>query len=102
MQLENDNTQSEDCESPELFNTQISSLHLADDLAILSVTKNWLQEKLDVSEKYSRQWGLNINLKKTKVIIFNNQENTIKMVKFYYRGKEIKIASQYTYLRFRF
>ena len=55
MQLEKHNTQSEESESPELFNTQISSLLFADDLAIFSLTKNGLQEKLDISEKYRRQ-----------------------------------------------
>ena len=81
MQLEKHNTQSEESESPELFNTQISSLLFADDLAIFSLTKNGLQEKLDILEKYCRQWDLNLNLKKTKVIIFNKQGNTIKKKK---------------------
>ena len=80
--LEKHSTQSEESESPELFNTQISSLHFADDLAIFSLTKNWLQEKLDFLEKYCRQWDLSLNLKKTKAIIFNKQGNTIKKFKF--------------------
>ena len=46
MQLEKHNTQSEESESPELFNTQINSLLFADDLAIFSLTKNGLREKL--------------------------------------------------------
>ena len=71
MQLEKHNTQSEESESPELFNTQISSLLFADDLAIFSLTKNGLQEKLDILEKYCRQWDLNLNSKKKKFIIFN-------------------------------
>ena len=80
--LEKHSTQTEESESPELFNTQISSLHFADDLAIFSLTKNWLQEKLDFLEKYCRQWDLSLNLKKTKAIIFNKQGNTIKKFKF--------------------
>ena len=46
IQLEEHNTQSEESESPELFNAQINSLLFADDLAIFSLTKNRLQEKL--------------------------------------------------------
>ena len=84
MLLEKHSTQSEESESPKLFNTQISSLLFADDLAIFSLTKNRLQEKL---EKHCRQWDLSYNLKKTKVIIFNKQGNTIKKLKFYYKGK---------------
>ena len=41
-------------------------------------------------------------MKKTKVIIFNKQGNTIKKFKFYYKGKEIESASKYTYLGFTF
>ena len=95
-------TQSEESESPELFNTEISSLLFADDLAVFSLTKNGLQEKLDFLEKYHRQWDLSLNLKKTKVIILNKQGNTIKKIKFYYKVKEIESASQYTYLCFTF
>ena len=76
MLLEKHRTQSEESESLELFNTQISSLLFADDLKIFSLTKGGLQEKLDLLEKYCRQSHLSLNLKKTKVIIFNNQGNT--------------------------
>ena len=55
MQLEKHNTQSEESVSPELFNTQISSLLFADDFAVFSLTDNRLQEKLDILEKYCRQ-----------------------------------------------
>ena len=55
MQLEKHNAQSEETESPELFNTHVSFLLFADDLAIFSLVKNGLQEKLDILEKYCRQ-----------------------------------------------
>ena len=48
MLLEKHNTQSEESESPELFNTQICFLLFADDLVIFSLAKNGLQEKLDL------------------------------------------------------
>ena len=78
MLLEKHNTQSEKGESLELFKTQIISSLFRNDLAIFSLTKNVLQEKLDTSEKYCKQCDLNLNLNKTKVIIFNKQENTVK------------------------
>ena len=46
--------------------------------------------------------GLKLNIKKTKIIIFNKQGANIKKFKFYYRDKEIEIAKQYTYLGFTF
>ena len=58
MKLEKHNTQSEESKSPELFNTEISSLLFADHLVIFSLTKNGLQEKLDTLGKHCRQWDL--------------------------------------------
>ena len=80
MLLEKHSTQSEESEYPELFNTQISSLLFAGDLVIPSFTKNGLQEKLDILEKYCRQRDLSLNLKKTQVIICNKEGNTIKKI----------------------
>ena len=51
--LEKNNTQSEESESPELSNKQISSLLFADDLAIFSLTKNGLKEKPDFLEIFA-------------------------------------------------
>ena len=72
MLLGRSDTLSKESEYPELFNTQISPLLVADDLAIFSLTKNGYK-KLDFLEKYYGQWDLNLNLKKTKVIIFSKQ-----------------------------
>ena len=43
-----------------------------------------------------------MNIKKTKIIIFNKHRANIKKFKFYYRDNEIEIAKQYTYLGFTF
>ena len=102
MVLGNENTQLEENESPDLFQTRISALLFADDLAMFSLTQNGLQEKLNTLEKYCRQWDLDLNLKKTKVMIFNKQGSVIRKFKFYYRRKEIDITNQYTYLGFTF
>ena len=50
--LEKHSTQSEEKEYSELFNTQISSLLFADDLAVFSLTKNGLQYKVGFLKKY--------------------------------------------------
>ena len=43
-----------------------------------------------------------MNIKKTKIIIFNKQGANIKKFKFFYRGREIETAKRYTYLGFIF
>ena len=70
-------------------------------MGIFSLIKDGSQEKLDFLEKILKT-DLSLNLKKTKVIIFDKQGNTIKKCKFYYSGKVIEIASQYNYLGFTF
>ena len=91
--LEKANTQSEESLSPELFNTQISSLLFANELAMFSVAKNRLQKKTRFLEKYCRQWDLNLNLKKTKIIIFNKQGNTIKYLSFIIGENELELQA---------
>ena len=60
---------------------------------MFSLTKNGLQEKLDSLEKYCIKWDLSLNLKKTKVIIFNKQGNTIKNVSFIIGEKKLKLQA---------
>ena len=53
-------------------------------------------------EQYSNDWGLELNLSKTKIMIFNKQGATIRKFNLYFQGQEIKIVKQYTYLGFTF
>ena len=87
---------------PKLEDTNISSLLFANDLAIFSLSQKELQSKINILEEYSYNWGLELNIKKPKIIIFNKQGANIKKFKFYCRDKEIEIAKQYTYLGFIF
>ena len=89
-------------EIPELDKTKINSLLFADDLTILSLSKEDLQNRINILEEYCVKWGLDLNLSKTKVLIFNKQGDTIRKDKFFYNKKEIDITEQYTYLGFIF
>ena len=79
-------------EKPKLEDTNISSLLFADDLAIFSLSQKELQNKINILEEYCYNWGLELNMKKTKIIIFNKQGANIKKFKFYYRDNEIEMA----------
>ena len=72
MLLDRSDTLSKESEYPELFNTQISPLLVADVWQYFPSLKMGYK-KLDFLEKYYGQWDLNLNLKKTKVIIFSKQ-----------------------------
>ena len=53
-------------------------------------------------EQYGNDWGLELNLSKTKIMIFNKQGATIRKFNLYFQGQEIKVVKQYTYLGFTF
>ena len=87
---------------PYLDDTKIKNLLFADDLAILPLSKEDLQKRISILQQYSNEWGLESNLSKTKIMIFNKQGATIRKFKFYFQGQEIEIVKQYTYLGFTF
>lgn len=56
----------------------INALMYADDLILLSDTPEGLQKQIDKLSNYCDQWKLNINLKKTKIMVFNRGNKLIK------------------------
>ena len=64
--------------TPMLANTPLNALFFADDLASFSLSKERLEDKLNLLEKYCRDWGLEANSKRTKIIIFYKQVTLIK------------------------
>lgn len=83
-------------------NTEMNMLSFADDLVVLSETKEGLQKCLDKLENYCYKWGLTLNTKKTKCMIFSQKQgkNTDTTV-FTYKGNILDIVSEYTYLGFK-
>ena len=59
------------CDPVKLRNKLIHCLMYADDLLILSETKNGLTESLERLGNYAKNWKLKINAKKTNIIVFN-------------------------------
>ena len=61
-----------DSETPKLQEIFVPCLFWADDLVLLSRTKDWLQKQLDIQAKYSSDWKLKVNIDKTKSLILTN------------------------------
>ena len=78
--------------------TAISSLLYADDLIILSRSKSGLQNCLDMLHTWSKKWLLEVNLKKTKVMILQKHKSKQKNINFYIGKNPISITDEYTYL----
>ena len=80
-------------------NQNISSLSFADDLVILSETEAGLKNSLKCLENYCNEWGLKVNAKKTKVMIFNKSfTKKIKSLNFSMDGAKIETTNSYCYL----
>ena len=69
----------------------------ADDLLILSETKDGLTECLQRLNRYSHKWKMSISTKKTKIMIFNKSDRMIRL-KIRIGELTIESCSQYTYL----
>ena len=82
--------------------TPINCLIYADDLVIMSTSAEGLQECLNKLATYCNKWKLQVNLKKTKIFLFNRQGSLIKKHNFHFMSNNIEVTKQYKYLDFIF
>lgn len=75
----------------------IQCLLYADDIVLLSTTKEGLQKCLNNLENYCNRWKLQINFSKTKVIIFNRTGRLLRD-HFVVGGNPIECVKTYKYL----
>ena len=79
----------------------VHCLLYADDVILLSSTSQGLQNKLNKLNVYCNDWCLNINVIKTKVLVFNRAGRHFKQ-KFLFNGNAIECVSQHKYLGIQF
>ena len=87
------------CDPVHLYDTKISCLLYVDDLILLSKSPNGLQFCLSKVEIYCNKWNLEVNVSKTKVMVFNKSGRILTKYNFHFRTTyvEAKICS-YVYL----
>ena len=54
-------------------NFEISLLLVVDDFVILALSKQGLQDKIDLLEKYCKDWRVKFYLKESKILIFSKE-----------------------------
>ena len=79
----------------------IHCLIYADDIVLLSSSSHGLQQKLDILDRFCKQWCLTVNLSKTKVLIFNKAGRHLKY-NFKYNGKIVECVTKCKYLGITF
>ncbi len=80
-------------------NESINVLMYADDLILLSETKEGLQSQIDKLCDYCTKWKLKVNIKKTKIMTFNRGNRFIKS-DFYINNVAIENVKTMKYLGF--
>jgi exonuclease III len=81
-----------------LYEMVLNCLMFADDIALVSSSAKGLQHCLDKLNIYCKKWGLQVNSKKTKVIIFNRAGCMLKNNSFRIDNEEIEIVKETKYL----
>ena len=76
---------------------KIHCLLYADDLVLLSKSPQGLQNSLTKVSHYCDEWGLQINISKTKSLVFNNTGRTTSH-NFYINNTPIENCRNYVYL----
>ena len=76
---------------------KINTLMFADDLILLSTTKEGLQKSLNALDKYVQKWKLEINYKKTKCMTFSKSNQKEKHI-FTIRDQILDNTNEYKYL----
>lgn len=99
----NANLQSSGCPGVDVdaYNT-LQYLAYADDLVFLSTTHFHAQRQLQILEKYNDKNKLELNVEKTKVLIFHKGRLRDKMYQFNYKQKQIEIVKNFNYLGIKF
>ena len=58
-----------------LIESEVKYLLFADDLVLLSPTKDGLQQYLDVLHRFCQTWALTVHLSKTKIMVFQKRSS---------------------------
>ena len=92
------------CDPVKLDDTELSCLLYADDLVIMSESESGLQRCLHNLETYTKKWKLQVNLKKSKILIFGTQSKRRLFLssKWYFGDKQLECVDEYTYLGLTF
>ena len=84
---------------PTLNGVNITHLFWADDLILLAMTERALQKLIDILQTFCEDWGLTVNTKKTKIMIFNKSGRLLAPNEpFLLNNTEIESVNYYCYL----
>jgi len=83
-------------------NVKIRLLKFADDIVIITHDPKQLQHMIDKLEQYNNLWIMNLNLSKSKIIVFKNKKVDKSLFRWTYKQERIEIVDNYKYLGYTF
>ena len=86
------------CDPVRVGNYAVSHLLYADDLILLSQSAEGLQLTLDKLHSYCLRWNLQINVKKSKAMVFNKTGKIPQNVSFHIGDSELPMVNRFKYL----
>ena len=87
-------------DAPKLLQTLVSILIFADDTALMSYSPSGLQNQLSVLAKFCADRGLQVNVSKTKVVVFEPKRT--ECAPFTFEGQVIERVEVFKYLGIAF
>ena len=81
-----------------LLNEPLSHLLYADDLVLLSTTQLGINNALMKLEKFCETWELQVNRKKSQIVIFTPSGRKLGGFHFQYQKQNLEIVKSYCYL----
>ena len=87
-------------DSPKLGDTHINCLMYADDMVLMSLSESDLQARIRLLEQYCQKWHLNINEKKTKVMVISKAR--VPSCEVYVCNTKLDQVDKYMYLGIEF
>ena len=90
----------EQCDPISIGSAILNSISWADDLILISSSKEGLQRCLDLLFVYCKKWGLEVNVDKTKTMVFSKQAD--KTTTFNFNDVPLKNVQEMVYLGFNF
>ena len=87
-----------ECLDPDNVNVNtLQCLMYADDIVLLSTSSEGLQQRLNILNEFCQEWCLDLNVSKTKILIFNKAGKRIKDT-LYYSDECLESVQHYRYL----
>lgn len=83
--------------APGINGTEVPLLMYADDICLMSATQIGLQRSVEALQSYCLEWGLEVNVEKTKVQVFTSRRN-IPRFSWKYMDETLEVVKTFKYL----